>query len=145
MSINMMTTQDSNEFKHWYFCTFIFNILVKICLTTTVLHIAHAQPLRHSCHCIVETELIQLGQVPTCKLVNFGHPANFILGSLVVCISQPFPKICPLFVLAAPLLPRCRDDLYPQRLSCRQRDSIVPNSILVKGKRKLRGISSLAI
>ena len=50
--------------------------------------IAHCeQPLRHSCHCIVETELIQLGKVP--KLVNFGQPANFILGSVVVCISQP--------------------------------------------------------
>ena len=29
-------------------------------------------------------------------------------------------KSCPLFVPAAPLLPRCRDNLWPQRLSCRQ-------------------------
>ena len=44
---------------------------------------AHAQPSRH----MVVTALYQIDLVPTG--VNYDHHANFILGSLVVCISQP--------------------------------------------------------
>ena len=48
-------------------------------------HIAQGQP--YGCHCIVETELIQLGKV--LKEIDLAHPTNLILGTKVVCISQP--------------------------------------------------------
>ena len=54
---------------------------------STKAHCAGATIKTYGCHCIIETELIQLGKGP--KGVNYDCPANFFLRSLVVCISQP--------------------------------------------------------
>ena len=75
----------------------------------------------YGCHCIVETELIQLGLVP--KRLNFDHPSNLILGSLVVCISQPWPLRVVL-------------SLYQQRHFCHNAEIIYSPKIILQAECK---------